>query len=186
LKPGKETAYGELEADTARICARLGCPHPYLAIKALTGPKEVWFFNGYNSWAEQKQMVEDYAKNAALMEALMKKSRRKASLTRKPVEVLAIYREELRRGAPWSMSLGRFLITSVTKGAPRIEGAVFEAPDGTKFVLMPAKTREEADAKARAEGSESRVLAVRPTGACWPLNGLGRIRSFGSQTVSQA
>jgi len=62
LKPGSEDAYRQIEDDTARICAELGCPHPYLGIESLTGSREVWFFNGYESSAERKHVVDDYAK----------------------------------------------------------------------------------------------------------------------------
>src|SRR5713226_8042617 len=67
LKSGTEAAFGKIEEETARICAQLGCPHPYLAIESLTGSKEVWFFNGYKSSAEKEQVYLDYAKNAPLM-----------------------------------------------------------------------------------------------------------------------
>ena len=60
------------------------------------------------------------------------------------------------------MGTGRFLVITVTKSNRPIEGTVFEALDGAKFVLLPAQTRTEADAKAPAAGSESRVFAVRP------------------------
>ena len=60
------------------------------------------------------------------------------------------------------MGRGRFLVITVTKGNRRMDGTVFETADGTKFVLLPAKTRKEADTKAAALGSEARVFAVRP------------------------
>ena len=163
LKPGSEAAYRENEEDTARICAELGCPHPYLGIESLTGSKEVWFFNGYESWAEQKQVVDDYAKNATLMAALGKNSRRKASLTGEPVNAFANYRKDLSRGVPWILGQGRFLVITVIKSNPRIEGTVFEAADGTRFIVMPVQTRSEADAAAAVAGPESRVFAVRPS-----------------------
>jgi len=34
LEPGAETAYREIEEDAARICSRLKCPNPYLAIES--------------------------------------------------------------------------------------------------------------------------------------------------------
>ena len=79
-----------------------------------------------------------------------------------PVEVFARYRQELSRGALWSLGLGRFLVITVTKVERQIDGTVFEAADGTKFVMFPAKTRREADAKAAAVAFEARVFAVRP------------------------
>ena len=146
----------------ARLCAELRFPHPYLGIEPLTGPEEVWFLNGRESAAEQKQVADDYAKNAPLVAALETNGKRKATLTLGSVEVFANYRQDLSRGSPWSMGLGRFLVITVTKGNRRIDGTVFETADGTKFVLLPAKTRKEAEAEAAAVGSEARVFAVRP------------------------
>jgi hypothetical protein len=162
LKPGSHAAYREIEQDIARACAELGFPHPYLAIEPLTGPEEVWFFNGWDSEAEQKQVADAYAKNAPLVKALETHARRKASLASEPVNVFVNYRQDLSRGTPWRMGLGRFLVITVTRSNRRIDGTVFEAADGTRFVLLPVKTRPEADAKAAAAGSEARVFAVRP------------------------
>lgn len=162
IKPGSYAAYAENERDIARVAAELGFPHPYLAMEPLTGPKEVWFFNGWQSPAEQKQVAVDYAKNAPLVAAFETRGKRKAGLVVKPVEVFANYRPELSRGTPWSLGIGRFLVITVTKTDSRIDGTVFETSDGTRFIFAPAKTRQEADAKAAAAGSEARVFAVRP------------------------
>src|SRR5262249_47238078 len=70
LKPGREAEYAVVERQIAEACAALNCPHPYLAIESLSGPTEVWFFNGYASGAEQKQVAADYANNSAVMSAL--------------------------------------------------------------------------------------------------------------------
>jgi hypothetical protein len=163
LKPGTEAAYQEVEADTARICAKLACPHPYLGIESLTGPKEVWFFNGYESPVEQKQVVDDYARNAKLMAALEQNSRRKTSLTEDPINVFANYRQDLSRGDTWILGQGRFLVITVTKNDRRINGTVFETADGTRFIVITTRTRDEADVAAQIAGSESRVFAVRPS-----------------------
>jgi hypothetical protein len=163
LKPGSEAAYQAIEEDTARLQAALGCPHPYLAIESLTGSKEVWFFNGYESAAEQQQVVHDYAGNAALMAALTRNSTRKASLTTEPVNVFANYRQDLTVGIPWNLGRGRFLVIAVTRSSRRIDGSVFEAAAGTRFVILPAQTRADADQWSAVAGPESHVFAVRPS-----------------------
>ncbi len=162
LKPGSHTAYDEIEQDIARDCAELGFPHPYLGIEPLSGPEEVWFLTAWGAEAELKQVADDYAKNAPLVAALERHRKRKASLILGPVEVFAKYRQDLSRGTPWSMGLGHFLVVTVTKGNHGIDGTVFESSDGTSFVMLPANTREEAEAKAAGVGSEARVFAVRP------------------------
>src|SRR5207247_11154411 len=56
LKAGVEAEYDRIESEIAKECARLRCPHPYLGLESLTGPKEAWWFNGYDSAADQEQV----------------------------------------------------------------------------------------------------------------------------------
>src|SRR5215471_19204728 len=70
LKPGHEVAYWKIEEDTARLSVKLGCPHPYLAAETLTGPKEIWWFNGFASLADNTRVADDYARNLRWTEAL--------------------------------------------------------------------------------------------------------------------
>jgi hypothetical protein len=163
LKPGSESAYHAIEEDTARMAAALGCPHPYLGAESVTGSKEVWWFNGYESPAEQQQVYDNYAKNASLMAALQQNSKRKANLTLAPIEAIARYRPDLTVGDPWLVGHGRFLVITVTKSDRRVTGTVFEASDGTCYVVAPAQTREEADAAKFSSGPDSIILAVRPS-----------------------
>jgi hypothetical protein len=159
LKSGSKDAYRRIEERTARLSAELGCPHPYLGIESLTASKEVWWLNGYTSAAERKQVVDDYSRNTRLLAALKENSQRKASPTGKAAEIFANYRPDLTVGVPWILGHGRFLVIAVMKSNRRINGTVFEATDGTRFVVMPARTRKEANAVAAAAGP--RVERVR-------------------------
>jgi hypothetical protein len=163
LKPRVEAEYDRIESDTARKCAALRCPHPYLALESVTGPREVWWFNGYDSAADQKEVVDAWVRNKAALALLARNSKRKARLTDKPIEVFASYRDDLSAGPPWLIGRGRFLVITVSKNGPRVNGAVFETDDGIRFVIGPARTREEADAAAAGAGAQSRVFAVRPS-----------------------
>ena len=162
LKPRVEAEYDRIESDTARKCAELRCPHPYLGLESLTGPREVWWFNGYDSAADQKEVADAWARNKALLAVLGRNGKRKARLTAKPIEVFASYRDDLSAGPPWLIGRGRFLVITVSRNAPRVKGTVFETDDGIRFVITPAQTREEADAVAAAS-TDSRVFAVRPS-----------------------
>jgi hypothetical protein len=51
----------------------------------------------------------------------------------------------------------------MTRSNRRITGTVFEGPDGTRFIVRPAQTRQEADAVRASAGAESNILAVRPS-----------------------
>lgn len=168
-KPGNVAASRKIEVEAAQICVELKCPHPYLGLESLTGPKEAWFLNAFVSSAEQTQVGEEYQKNPALIEALNRILARKKPLSRADdVNVFAQYQQSLSRGAPWSLGQGRFLVITVTKrdlapkSKPVIDGTAFETEDGTRFIFSPARTRREADARAAAAGPETRVFAVRP------------------------
>ena len=162
LKPGSEEAYRAIEEDTARACASLACPHPHLAMESLTGPKEVWWLNTFESEAQRQQVTDDYKANRPLMAALERNSKRKASVTGTGENIFARYRSELSRGARWSLSGARFLVVTMTRSDRLPDGPVFEAPDGARFVLRAVATRDEATGMAQATGPETTAFAVRP------------------------
>ena len=161
LTPGSDRAFSAIEEERARLAAALGCPHPYLGAEALTGSKEAWWFNGYRSSTEQKQVYDDYEKNRALMAAWQQSATPKAGLTLKPIEVFAHYRRDLSAGTPWLLGRGRYLVIAITKSIA-LTGTVFESADGMRVVIAPSETREAADAMAAAAGPAT-ILAVRPS-----------------------
>jgi hypothetical protein len=162
VKAGREAAYRTLEENAARICAELKFPHSHLAIQSLRRPKEVWWLNAFASEAERREVTADYARNPPLVAALEGITRRKEGLTEAPVNVYASYRAEPSRGASWKVAGARFFVVTIAAGEPRVQGSVFDAPDGTRFVFRPCATRREADAVAPAAGPGTRVFAVRP------------------------
>lgn len=163
LRPGSEEAYASIEEETARHCAELNCPHPYLGMESLTGSREVWWLNGFESEAEKQRVYDDYANNRALMAALERNSKRKESLTGTPDDVLANYRADLSRGAAWNLAGARFVVVTMTKQDPAMAGVVFEAPDGTRFIMQSVRAQDQADALAAAAGPETWIFAVRPS-----------------------
>jgi len=162
VKPGAEARYIEIEQDAARICRELKCPHPYIGIESLTGPKQCWWFNGFANDAELKQTGDAYKTNQPVTAALAEIVKRKADLISGSSEMTAKYRSESSRGARWTVGQGRFLVITATKGDARQQGTVFQGDDGTRFVITPAHTREEADAKRAEAGPDANVFAVRP------------------------
>jgi hypothetical protein len=163
LKPGADAEYDRIERDQSRVCVDMKCPNPYLGVESLTGPKEAWFFNGYSSEAHVKQVADAYGKTKALLGAMARNAKRKASLTVPGGDVFASYRAGAGRGTPWSMGEGRYLVITVTKSARTFDGTVFETAEGIRYIIAAAQTREEAYAKAAAAGPDARVFVVRPT-----------------------
>ena len=163
LKPGHDAEFSAIEEERARIAVALGCPNPYLGTESLTGPKEAWWFNGYESADHQKQVYDAYAKHTQLLAGFQQTEPRKAQITGKPIELFARYRPDLRPDTSWAPGLGRFLVVTKTTTGSDVAGTVFEAADATRLVIMPANTRAEADAVQSRAGANSVMLAVRPT-----------------------
>jgi len=160
IKPGQDEAYRVIEEETAHLSVVEGCPHPYLAAESLTGAKEIWWFNGYRSAAEQKQVADAYATNNRLLTSLQRQSARKSVLTLNPIELVVTYRPDMSSGTPWTVGHGRFLVITVPTRPGKRDGTVFETPDHTYLVVRSTQTRDAAD---RLAERDSNVLQVRPT-----------------------
>jgi hypothetical protein len=161
LKPGVEATYRAIEEDAARICAELKCPNPHLAIESVTPPTEVLWLTAFESEAEKQQIIDAYAANQPLTDALAVISKRREGLLTTDVDIFVAHRADLSRGAPWNPEAARFVVVTMTKRDDRFEGSTFEAPDGTRYALRAFKTRQPAEAAATAIGREARVFAVR-------------------------
>ena len=153
LRSGSEARYLKIEEEAARVCAELQCPHPYLALESLRGPKEVWFLNMFESETEKQAVSDAYAKKPALMAALNDLVARKKGLIGESTNIFATYRPDSSNGT-WRLSGARFFAIAIANMPMR--GSVFEAPDGTRYSFMPCRTRQEA---TRMGGL---LFAVRP------------------------
>lgn len=168
LKPDAAPAIQRIEIDAAQICVRLKFPHRYLVLESLTGPKEFWYLNGFDSQAALDEMRVKYEANTALLSALAENLKRKAPyLAQASTSVLLNYQPELSGGTPWAMGHGRFLVIAWTKGAPGADRTVFEGPDGNRLSIRTARTRADAEAMAAAAGAGTYVLAIHPE-LGWP------------------
>ena len=162
VKPGAEAAVEKIEADAARICVELHCPHPYLTIESVNGPKEIWFLNAYDSQDEVKQVGDAYQKNAPLMSKLSDIVNRKRPLLRsESVNTFGTLRQEFSRGAPWTIGQGRFLVITMSKNRPKAQGTVYETEDGT-FVALEATDTQKNTERLLHKSAEGKVFSIRP------------------------
>ena len=166
LKPGCEADYEIVEDEVAALCVRLGGPHPYLALEQMTGPRQVWWLNLFESEADRLRVEQAYLANRPLMAALEVSGQRKAVLTKRHVNVFASYRPDLSSLGPRPWVGARFLVSTITAGPPRRSAAVFETVDGLRYIFEPFRTGDEA-AAAGGRG-EGQILAVQPR---WGLPG---------------
>ena len=121
----------------------------------------MWWFNGYDSDADRKQVADAWAASTEVLALLGRNGKRKAALVGKAVESLARYRPDLSEGEPWRLGRGRFLVIWSGAGTPALKGTAYETDDRTRFVIVSARTREDADALAAA--SKARLFEVRPS-----------------------
>jgi hypothetical protein len=160
LKPGAQTEYDRIESETAVLAAKLGCPHPYLALEPLFGAKnEVWWFNGFDSQNELNSVAEAYKTNEVWNVALTRNQERKGRLTGNGIEKLADL-EPQADSQPWVVGRARYVVVAVNPAA-RLSGSnVFKGRDGTRYEILMANAREDAERVGR--GKDFVVLEVVP------------------------
>lgn len=160
LKPGAEAEYDRIESDTATLAAKLGCPHPYLALQPLSGAKnEVWWFNWFDSQDELNSVGEAYKTNEAWSAALLKNQKRKESLTGKPIEQLADL-EPHADSEPWAVGRTGYVVVGINPAARMSGSNVFKGRDGTRYEILRANSRQ--GAERIAHGKDFVVLEVVP------------------------
>jgi hypothetical protein len=117
VKPGKMADYTRLEGEAARACAHASI-WPYLAMQAVTGPQEVWFVSGFDSYAAMEKSAEPFVRNAGLAAELGKMMEAKAALVNDPHTVILEYREDLGRNKGLVSAQARFFNVTVVRVYP--------------------------------------------------------------------
>jgi len=114
IKPGKLADYTKLENEAAHACSRANT-WPYLTMQSVTGPQEVWFVSGFDSYAAMEKSAEPFVRNAALAADLGRLMENKANLVSDPQTVFLRYRDDLSRNLGLMRGQTRFFaITLVT------------------------------------------------------------------------
>jgi hypothetical protein len=158
IRAGKLVAYDTNESRIAATCARLRCPHAYLALKSVSAPDEIWWLNEYASPADKTSADRAWQSHQAL-KALQPFSQRKDSLRQVLRTTLFRRIAEASPGPPWSIAGTRFLLFAEgdVVGFP---GSVYEAPDGRPIVIAAAADLTEAQTRAAPYGQRVSILAV--------------------------
>lgn len=159
LKPEAVAANRRLEKRAEQLCRTLDFRHPYLTIESVSGPAEMWYFNGFESQAEVEKLRGEYQNNTKLVTALDDIVQRKAPLKRaESTDEFAHYRADLSGGDPWIIGVGRFLVILFFNGDPPLKGTVFEMKDGSRMLVRTALSSSEAHLLAASAGSTARVF----------------------------
>jgi hypothetical protein len=176
LKPEAVAANRRLENRAEHLCRTLDFRHSYLTIESVSGPKEMWYFNGFESQAEVEKLRREYEQNTKLAAALADIVQRKAALKRaESTDDFAHYRSDLSRGEPWIIGRGRFLVIVLFNGDPPLNGTVFEMKGGGRMLVRTTHSSAEAQVLAASAGSTASVFRsyfyFRPRDVC-PSSGV--------------
>jgi hypothetical protein len=160
VRPGSEDAYNANEVQIAAACARLQCPHPYLALAPVAGPREVWWLNAFASPEERDALDAAYARNEPLMAALKPLGKRKEEFREQLTSTMTEYRGDVSGGV-LRIAGARFLIVGTSREQRQPHGAVFESSGGERFVIAPANSHAAAEHVAARLGPGAIILAVQ-------------------------
>ena len=159
INAGDAARYEEIENETAAACVALKCPHPHLALETLTGQKEIWWFNFFESEEQRLQVTRDYENNRPLMEVLTRNSVRKSKYTGQITDKIWRYRTGPGPGV-WDLPGARYAFMTFGHSALNAGGPVFVEPDGTHLAIRFARTLEDA---MRIAVNGATILGFRPS-----------------------
>ena len=156
---GKMVAYDTNESRVAATCVRMRCPHPYLALRSIGTPDEIWWLNEYISAAEKSSADAKWQMDPS-MKLLRPLGLRKDSLRQVLKTTLLRRIAEASPGPPWSIAGTRFLLFADAGEVAGFSGSIFEAPDGRQIVIAAAADLSEAQQRAAPYGRSMSILAV--------------------------
>jgi hypothetical protein len=178
IRPGKESQYVRAEIEVAATLARLGFPHNYLTVSAVTGASDVWIFNGFDSYADVDQTGAAISSKPELLAAFDRHMASKDGLVIEGRSIFAHHRDDISSGRGLSGSRPRFFSIAVVSVRPGHQGEYAEIwrilraghehagitdihliyevasgmPDPTFIVLTPAASLEDAGTSRLTHG----------------------------------
>jgi len=115
IKPGKQAEVLRIERDSVAAQARLKSPHPYLTIASMSGPDDLWWLHGSDTYGGFEKEQAKVAAVPGLLEAWARIPVLKADLVSETRTVFARFRDDLSYGSGLSGAGTRyFLITTVS------------------------------------------------------------------------
>ncbi|HEY1241630.1 MAG TPA: hypothetical protein VGF16_13785 [Bryobacteraceae bacterium] len=170
IVPGREPDYMRVETGAVGTESQLNFPHVYLTLQGINQTGDIWYVNGYDTYADLEQLGAQIAANPDITSALNNISTEKADLVADPHAIFARYRDDLSFGRGLSGQRTRYFAISIISSRPghvrdyadirRIIRAAHERassgeihsvyqvesgmPDGTFLIFTPAATLEDA------------------------------------------
>lgn len=183
VKPGRTPKVVQLEESAAQFCAKAGCPNPYVALKTITGPDEIWWINGFDSAETMEKIMHDYAANTQITDQLNLVAQSKADLVFPAVNLLARFRPDLSVSSNTTFAYARYISITVVQVRPGQTPAYEKAQsavkatqersgrtqwtyqvtsgteDGTYLIMTPGRTLQEVRVFAPSEEHSDAVTS---------------------------
>ena len=141
VKPSKMAEFARIEGEAAQVCARAST-WPYLTIQTMTGPQEVWFISGFDSYAAMEHSAGPFNRNAALAAELNRLLEAKANLVAEPRAVYAHYRDDISSNSGLVPAHTRFFTVTMVSVRPGHEREFEEIHHTLKSVRQRAGTAD--------------------------------------------
>jgi len=139
VKPGKLPEYARVESEAALVCARANT-WPYLAAQSISGPQtEVWYMEGFDSYASVERSGDPFIRNAALSGELNRLMEAKTNLVGDARVIFAHYREDLSSTLGLMPPRTRFLTVTLVTTRPGHEREFEEIHRTLRSVRQSAK-----------------------------------------------
>ncbi len=142
VKPAKMAEYTRIESEAALACARAST-WPYLAMQSISGPQtEVWYMEGFDSYAAVEQSSRPFIKNAALGAELNRLMESKTNLVGDARTVFARHRDDLSSNAGLVQPRTRFIAATLVTVRPGFEREYEEIHRTLKSVRQRANAAD--------------------------------------------
>jgi hypothetical protein len=162
LRPNSESAYDSNERQIARVCATMKCPIAYVALESVNGPKEIWWFNPYDSEAQKDSLKRAFEADKPLMAELRTFGQRKERFRHRPVTIGTTLRRDLSDESCWKLGSARFVVIATAGAQRRSRSCIFQSVDERRFSITFVASESDARRSAKLSGADARIFAIRP------------------------
>lgn len=202
IKPGRGAVHEKVEVGYVRAFSKSKVPFHYLAIASMTGPNEVWFLEGCDSFEDMEKLDRAFEKDTALTAQIEQLDRRDGDLRTGQRGQLAVLRDDLSYRMNVVIGTMRYFEIVTLRVRPGHEGefeeaakmlrdanekanrdehyAVYQvlagASSGTMLVFAPMKSLKEVDI---ALAPENRMAAMKAMGE----QGAGKFQKLVSDSL---
>ena len=178
LKPGHGSAHDKTEAGWPAAFAKANYQNHYIAISTVSGPNEMWFLSGWDSYAAFEKDLKETEKNAALSADLARLSQADGEHLTSNSSLFATLRDDLSYRSSVKIPEMRYFVLTTYHVKPgriaefvaarkMIQGvheklnmdehwATYQvssgAPIGTFLLFLPIKSMDQLDAAQEMHG----------------------------------